>query len=99
MAKKKVWNVFGKLRTASRQIWMWSPSRREALTKAKKGKGKQALYTCSLCSKDVPKYCVDVDHIVPCGEFSNFEQYGDWCYRLFEGELRILCKPCHLERK
>lgn len=97
--KKKNWNVFAKLRTASRQIWMWSPSRREALALAKTGKGRQALYKCAICKKDLPKYCMDVDHIVPAGEFSNYEEYADWCYRLFDGELRVLCKPCHLERK
>ena len=99
MAKKKAWNVFGKLRTATRQIWMWSPARREALELAKTGKGRTAVYECAVCHKKLAKYCMDVDHIIPCGEFSNFEQYADWCYRLFEGDLRVLCKPCHLERK
>lgn len=99
MARKKVWNVWAKLRTATRQIWMWSPARREALKKAKIGKGREALYQCAVCPKQVPHYCVDVDHVIPCGEFSNYEQYAEWCYRLFEGELRVLCKPCHLERK
>ena len=99
MAKKKAWNVFGKLRTATRQIWMWSPGRREALEKAKIGKGRETVYKCAVCEKTFAKYCMDVDHIIPCGEFSNFEQYSDWCYRLFEGELRVLCKPCHLVRK
>ena len=99
MAKKKAWNVFAKLRTATRQIWMWSPGRREALLKAKQGKGWGALYHCAVCGKNQPKYCMDVDHIDPCGEFSNFEEYANWCYKLFEGELRVLCKPCHLERK
>ena len=41
MARKKVWNVFAKLRTAARQIWMWSPNRREILEAAKTGKGKK----------------------------------------------------------
>ena len=98
MPRKKVWNVFSKLRTATRQIWMWSPERREALELAKFGKGKEALYLCYSCMKKFPKYCMDVDHVIPCGEFSNFEQYADWCYRLFEGELRVLCKPCHLKK-
>ena len=99
MARKKVWNVFAKLRTAARQIWMWSPNRREILEAAKTGKGKKALYQCAVCHQNFPKYCMDVDHIEPCGEFSSYEMYANWCYKLFEGELRVLCKPCHLERK
>ena len=87
----KPWNVFTKLRSAVRAVWRFSPSRRGALKLALQN-GK---FTCPQCKVSYDKWCADVDHAVPCGPFTTWEDAGPFLQRLFEGELVVLCKGCH----
>lgn len=91
MKKPKVWNQWSKIRSALRKVWLYSPQRREALIKVKNGK----MYWCSTCNKMMPKWAIDVDHIIPCGSLGSIEDVKGFVDRLFHGQLQILCKVCH----
>ena len=91
MAKK--WNVYTKLRSAIREVWRFSPQRRQALKDAMLN-GK---FHCPICGQEYDKWCADVDHMVPCGSFTSFEEAPMFLFRMFEGSLRVICKSCHKE--
>lgn len=98
MRKAKNWNQWSKIRSALRKVWMYSPQRRMALASRKTGDN---LYLCELCipPKLHPKYAVEVDHITPCGTLKGLGDVKQFVDYLFHGELRVICKPCHAERK
>jgi 5-methylcytosine-specific restriction endonuclease McrA len=95
MKKAKKYNVWSKVRSAMRKVWMYSPQRREAL-KAAQMDGKS--YFCCLCKKVFEKWGMDVDHIQPCGSFTNWAEFGLWADRLFTNPLQAICKHCHLAK-
>lgn len=76
-----------RVRTALRQVWSWSHSRRLCVKRAtdKKGFGR-----CEKCKNKVPK--VFPDHIQRVGDID-----GDVLKRLFVPSkfLQALCKKCH----
>jgi 5-methylcytosine-specific restriction endonuclease McrA len=80
--------IFSKLR----QIWLWSPTRRRALNRAKVGVNK---FLCQGCGGTFAKADVSVDHIEPIGAFTTWDAY---IRRLFCSidNLQVLCKDnCH----
>jgi hypothetical protein len=91
MAKK--WNIYTKLRSAIREVWRFSPERRFALKMAMDDIDKKFL--CSVCKQKFDKWCVDVDHVTPCGSFLSFDDAPGFLDRMFNGRLTILCKLCH----
>lgn len=103
MAKKKVYNLFNKIRAALRDVQRYSPMRKEVINKVKikdpelGGWG----FTCPVCKHDWPIAMADVDHEPPLGPFEepwNNERVGDWIYRLFYGPVQVLCKLCHKKK-
>lgn len=58
-------------------------------------------YLCALCNNYFPAKEVEVDHIVPAGKLSSYEDLPGFVERLFcaEDGLRVVCKPCHRNRK
>ena len=100
---------WGFLRSALRRASMrWPPIARLALLKvrepytappgARKTRRKWQ-YRCAICGTAKWRDQVAVDHIIPCGKCSSFDELATFASRLFcevDG-LRILCGPCHAE--
>lgn len=97
MKKPKTFNVWSKIRSALRKVWMYSPQRREALGAAKYGN--EGFYICQLCKKVHPKYAMDVDHIDECGKLTELDHVRGFVDRLFNGRLQAICKPCHKAKR
>lgn len=95
MAKrKKVEKVDGlgpddirKIRTAIRQVWHWSYSKKLVVKRCTDKKG---YPHCELCKKRCPK--IFVDHIKKVGDVDE-----GFIYRLFVPSVMMqgLCKKCH----
>lgn len=96
MRKAKTFNLWTKIRSALRKVWMYSPQRREALLAAKMPDGK---YVCQLCEKVFEKWGMDVDHITECGALTELAHIEGFVDRLFNGKLQAICKPCHLLKR
>jgi hypothetical protein len=90
--KPKKFNVESKIRSALRKIWLYSPQRREALSRAKIGG--LPLWLCHTCKGSFVKEQVHVDHILACGP-SKIGQFDVFIDRLFNGKLQVLCVFCH----
>ncbi len=90
MAKSK-WNLWVKVRSALRDIYRYSPMRREAIKFA----SREGLFTCPLCTVAWPIQMADVDHIEPCGSLLSAEDLPGFFDRLMNGKVRVICKLCH----
>lgn len=78
------------------------PPRYEVLAGAKRkyegdNKRQKFEYLCSLCNRYHPQKDIEVDHIIPCGALSSFDDLPGFVERMFCGKdgLRVVCKPCH----
>lgn len=77
-----------------RNIWGWSPQRKEALKKAYVG----GMYKCAGCGDLLPSQSVTVDHVIPVVEPGSVWSWDIYINRmLFCGidNLQVLCRPCH----
>lgn len=92
MRQAKTFNLYSKIRSALRKVWMYSPDRRNALKAAKTPDGK---YYCVFCRKFFDKWAMDVDHISGCGPLTDMSHVETFVRDLFTGELVAMCKPCH----
>lgn len=79
-----------------RRVFRWSPERRAALEKQKRGKD---VFLCELCAYEFPKDGVAVDHISPVVDVRRgFSGWDEYVQRLFCNRtgLQVLCKAtCH----
>ncbi len=93
---------FGWIRSALRRLSIkWKPrsdflkENRRAYT----GTNKRIKweYECKQCGEWKKQALVEVDHIIPCGALTKFEDIGGFCARLFTEKdgYQILCKRCH----
>lgn len=93
---KKQYNLWAKLRSAVRAVWMYSPQHREALAKARQKDPEQGFFfECVLCKRQWPMFAASIDHQPPCGSFDNWGDFTQFCVQLFEGPVRVICKLCH----
>lgn len=84
MRKKKVWRFDGYLKSHIRQIWRWSPKRRECLKASQ----------CLLCG--LRKRKLFADHIFPVIDpQKGFQGWDTYISRMFDGTLQPLCEKCH----
>lgn len=105
--KKEDKKLLAALRRAFRKVWwMYSPERKKALERACRpyegeNKRQKKEYQCEKCQEWFKQSEVDVDHIEPIGKLSDYDALAGVIERLFcESEgLRILCKPCHKQRR
>jgi hypothetical protein len=95
----KFWSF---LRSGLRSTYNKWPAKWEVLAAAKRaytGAGKQQKweYQCGACSNWHKQKDVSVDHIVPAGALSSFDDIAGFVERLFVGAsgLQVLCKQCH----
>lgn len=79
------------------------PVKYEVLAEAKRpyvgdNKRQKFEYLCAICMKHHPQKDIEVDHIIPAGKLSSYDDLPGFVERLFCGKdgLRVLCKPCHL---
>lgn len=95
MAKSK-WNLWVKVRSALRDIYRYSPMRREAIKLAIDGKDSGfPTFGCLLCGLTYPIQMADVDHITACGSLLCAEDLPGFFDRLMNGKVRVICKLCH----
>lgn len=90
------------IRSALRNASNKYPPKYQAKNEAKreyKGENKRQKYEylCALCNQYFPAKDVEVDHIVPAGKLSSYEDLPGFVERLFcsKDGLRVVCKPCH----
>lgn len=96
MAKKQ-YNLWGKLRSAMRDIWRYSPQHRTALQAVEYNRDMIAgsWFRCTLCKREWPIQMAALDHNPALGSFDSWETFADWSRRLFEGPVRVIDKICH----
>ncbi len=95
---RRKYNLETRLRNAVRKEFLYSPLRREAMKRAKRGVD---IYECENCHKEWFKRGVDIDHKDPvvdpeCG----FIGWDNYIIRTFcdIDNLWCLCKECHKEK-
>lgn len=85
---------FGFIRSALRAAFQrWGPKHQCKLA-AKTGYNQ---YTCAACEETFGSKDIQVDHIVPAGSLTKFEDLPEFVERMFcevDG-FQVLCKPCH----
>lgn len=90
------------VRSALRSAWSRYPPKFKVLAKAKRnyeGTNKQQKYEyhCAMCGEWFKAKDVSVDHIVPAGTLTTYEDLPNFVRNLFVSEdmLRVLCNTCH----
>lgn len=95
--KKKWWERF--IISRARQVWGWSPARKEALRKALVGPN---LWRCATCSKLIGPKDRDVDHkhaaIDPKDGWVSWDSYFTRLLDITSDNLDVVCKACHKEK-
>jgi 5-methylcytosine-specific restriction endonuclease McrA len=98
--EKKERDRCNKIRGMLRRAWSRDPERFEVLRKSRRPyKGENARqrfeHQCNMCKKYYKQSDVQVDHVVPTGQFLYRHQLGQFAERLFYGVLQVLCSSCH----
>lgn len=97
---------FNKIRAALRRSFrFWTPMM-TALKKASRpsqsaNKRLKTEYQCSECRNWFPRTNVQIDHIIPCGSLTCYDDIVPFIKNLTqedEKSYQILCKPCHKEK-
>ncbi len=93
---------WGFLRSALRSAWSKWPPKYEVLAEAKRpytgsNKLQKWEFLCTKCGSYYKQKDVSVDHIIPAGSLSSWEDIPEFASRLFVGkdQLRVLCNTCH----
>lgn len=83
--KSRWWKPTGIARLKSRRLYK-GPIKRQKYE-----------YQCNHCKQWFPIKQTQVDHIIPAGRLSSFDDLGEFAKRLFveEDGLQILCSKCH----
>jgi hypothetical protein len=89
LKKRPPYNLKSRITSALRKVWLWSPAR-VAIIKKSRLEGN----VCYDCEKWSTERC-DIDHVKPVVGIEGFRDWNTYIERLFNGELRPLCKPCH----
>lgn len=98
-SQAKFWGFVRAGLRAKAQRW---PPRYQVLAESKRkyegdNKRQKFEYLCNRCKEYHQQKNVEVNHIVPCGRLSSFDDLPGFVERLFcakEG-LEVICKPCH----
>jgi len=88
------------IRSALRQAYSRYPVKFQVKKEAErtvKGKRHKYEYQCAECNKWHTNKEIQVDHIVPAGSLSSYEDIAGFSERLFcESEgMQVLCLECH----
>lgn len=95
--KARYWQF---LRSALRSAWTKYPVRYAVLQtnrKAATGQRHKWEYLCVECKNWFLQKDIQVDHIIPAGTLSNYDDLPAFTEKLFcsAEDLQIMCKPCH----
>jgi hypothetical protein len=96
MKKVKTYNLFNKIRAALRDVYRYSPMRKEAVKKAQDGDS--GWFLCPICLKKWPIQMADVDHEPPIGPLTSVDMLDTWAETLFYGNVQVICKLCHKKK-
>lgn len=86
------------LRSKSQRWWPVYTVLREARRPSQSANARLKWeFMCAICMHWFPQKLVQVDHIIPCGALTSFEDLPGFVRRLFceKDGLRVLCKVCH----
>ncbi len=73
------------LASMARRVFRWSEKHKLCWSTAK---------ACYICGKKAKKY--EVEHVIPVGTRpTGYEGWDAYYKRMFEGEIKPACKPCH----
>ncbi len=104
MAPPKSW-YGGYLQDAISRIWGWSPSRKQALKRARLPgpfKAGEELWKCERCDKEpLTRKERDVDHLVPRENVNGWDSWNEFIARALDVKadgLMVVCKPCHQQK-
>lgn len=91
---KPPYNIQTQVRSALRKLWLWSPMRSEAMSKARVSRG---LYKCSACKSEVDRHTIKIDHTIPVTPVTGFDSWDEFINRLFcpSSGLKAMCILCH----
>jgi 5-methylcytosine-specific restriction endonuclease McrA len=102
MTESQFWSMIRASLRKSSQYWKpISVCRNKARRKYEGPKKKQKFeYLCNNCHKWFPLTTITVDHIVPVGTLSSFEDLPGFVQRLFceTDGLQCLCEECHKQK-
>ena len=79
----------------------WKPisnALRAARISAPGPRGRKWLFLCASCQKMHLRKCVQVDHVLPCGQLTSPEHIAEFLRRLTAEEptdFQVLCLECH----
>lgn len=101
MPKKPV-SRFRQVSQMLRRAWIRDVERYAALAAACRpyvgpNKRQKKEYQCAVCGQWFIQKLIQVDHIIPVGEFTKDEHWATFGPGLFcsRDNLQIICKPCH----
>lgn len=93
---------FGFLRSSLRAAYSKWPPKYLTLNEAARpyvgpDKRRKKEYQCAICKQWKGSKDVSVDHIIPVGSLTKFDDLPGFCERLFcsKDKLRCLCNECH----
>lgn len=94
--RKKQYNLFNKIRAALRDIYRYSPMRKDAIKKASIVTDLWSNgFKCPICLKEWPIQMADIDHEPALGKLKSFEELKTWAENLYFGPVQVICKICH----
>lgn len=93
--KKKKFSYKGKIMSAARRIWLYSPMRKAALTR---NKTKDGFHRCEKCNQLTEE--VAIDHEPAVVPLTGFDSWDNVFERLYctEENLFKLCHQCHSKK-
>lgn len=94
-ASRKIYNA---ARSALRRAYIIWPGRMQCLLNARRPALNKRLkweYQCNTCKEWFKLKDVQVDHVKPCGAFTDETHHKSFVTTLFLGEVQVLCTPCH----
>lgn len=93
--KKKKFSYKGKIMSAARRIWLYSPMRKQAINRNKTADG---FHRCEICKQLTEEIAIDHDpSVVP---LDGWDSWDNVLERLFcsEDKLFKLCHKCHSKK-
>lgn len=91
---------FGFLRSALRLAVMKYPVKHQVKNRAKELTDEGVRYRCAVCDELFKSGEVQVEHTVPCGSLTCYDDLPGFVERMFcePDGMTVQCKPCHQQK-